>query len=184
MNFILHKILSPQAQVDIQKEVSTRPNMFGRNPIRTGYGGSAHSEIKDILLRGPTNNGSIPTLPTIKLHKELQCSHYPAFDSFPVIEDLVDKLFMEMGFTQVGRVIITKLRPDAAIHPHVDEGPVPEYYQRFHYVIQDGGADHFLIGRDSQIMQTGQLWEVDVKRKHSCINMGYADRIHLIMDFH
>ena len=192
MKFQLHKVLDTTSQSKILAEVIRNSHMFGLNPIRTDHPGSAHREVVDILLRGPVEISTLPfthgtysapTVITKQLHNDLECLDYKELKKFPCIVKILlntIKLFRALN----GRVIITQLAPGGVIYPHVDEGAVPEYYRRFHYVIQDGGRDVFMVDDCAQVMLTGQLWEVDVKQKHCCVNMGNKDRIHLIMDFH
>ena len=189
MKFQLHKVLDESSQMSILDEVADNSSLFGKNPIRTSYEGSAHAEVSDILLRGPMSyddmqNKKAPTFANESLHIALDCYDYPDYKLFKVTRDHVIDLYRLLNVMEMGRVLITGLNPSRVIYPHTDEGPVPKYYRRFHYVIQDGGCDMFTIGNQSQEMKTGQLWEVDVKQTHACMNLGTRSRIHLIMDFH
>jgi aspartyl/asparaginyl beta-hydroxylase (cupin superfamily) len=83
---------------------------------------------------------------------------------------------------RLGRVIMTRLPPGKSIHPHRDEGPVPEFYKRFHLVVQGGDENVFMIEDEVKPMQSGEMWETDVRQMHTVINLMDQDRIHLIVD--
>ena len=59
---------------------------------------------------------------------------------------------------------------------------MPGFYKRFHLVVQGGDENVFLIEDEVKIMQTGQMWETDVREMHTVINLMNQDRIHLIVD--
>jgi len=83
---------------------------------------------------------------------------------------------------RLGRVILTRLAPGLTIQAHRDEGPVPEFYRRFHLVVQGGPANIFMIEDEVQVMETKEMWECDVREMHTVINLMEQDRIHLIVD--
>lgn len=172
MNFIL---LSVEINNQMAVEVEDNYHKFGEDQVRQ-YPGSAHIEITDILLRGPD------VADLITMHQDIECGDYPNMKLFPEISQYVDKVREKVDAVKVGRVIITRLKSGGRIKEHTDEGPVPEFYQRYHYVIQGGEANLFYIDGDRQVMQTGELWHVNVRKPHHVVNAGGKDRIHLIMD--
>ena len=157
-------------------EVHQNYHKFGEDKVRQ-YPGSAHIEITDILLRGPDRADMMT------MHQALYCEDYDNMRLFPQIRELVEMVQTKVvDATKVGRVLVTRLKPNGKIHPHIDEGPVPEFYSRYHYVIQGDRFNMFTIDNSKQRMVTGQLWQVNVQKTHSVENCGKKDRIHLIMD--
>ena len=178
MKFILQRVLDTDTQNGIKDEVDVADSLWGVKTFRTDHEGSAHKEVVDILLRGPDLDGDDP-------FNDLYCEDYTTMHSFPRIKSTINDLTISLKMFNVGRIILTQLAPNGVIYPHVDEGDVPDYYRRFHYVIDDGGDGNlFIIGNSTQQMRTGQLWEVDVKQKHAVLNMGERDRVHMIVDLH
>jgi hypothetical protein len=165
---------------EILDEVLRNEEMFGANRIRQ-HKGSAHEQVDDILLRGPT----LSTGKTLAdLWAETECVNYITMWQFPLIEEFIKYWSIRLRNDKIGRVIITRLGPGKRIHPHVDEGPVPEMYRRYHYVIQGDKDNLFFVEGKPQSMCSGELWCVDVTKEHSVINQSDRDRIHLIMDMH
>jgi len=161
---------------ELQDEIQANASRFGLDTTRQ-YEGSAHRQVTDVLLRGPDYGAEGATLQS--LHHELECFDYEELDLFPEVMGTVQDIVSD---NVVGRVILAKLAPDGIIFPHKDEGPVPEFYTRCHYVIQ--GESTFIIDGHEQVMKEKELWIVNVLNEHSVINHGTIDRIHLIVDVH
>lgn len=172
MNFILLGLDTPP---DLYNEIYENYHKFGEDQVRQ-YPGSAHIEITDILLRGPEKSD------LITMHLDTECHDYPNMILFPATCEFIEGVMQKVLAVKVGRVLLTRLKPGGKIKEHVDEGPVPEFYQRYHYVVQGGEFNYFIIDGDKQPMMDGQLWKVNVRKPHSVENRGYLDRIHLIMD--
>ena len=159
----------------IHAEITNAVELFGKSP-RTTYEGSAHVEVHDIILRGPklTEEATLA-----ELHAETECEDYAAVEAFPRIARVVGSL---AGDREIGRVIITALPPNGIIYPHVDEGPVPEEFDRYHYCAQGGDGNIWMEGTMPYTMQTGELWHTDVSQKHCIVNMMDRERIHVLFD--
>ena len=151
---------------------------WGANPIRTDYPGSAHAEIVDILLRGPADL----TRPLPELYGELECVDYPLFEQFPETSGVANAIMVMSSASKMGRVILTRLAPNGVIYPHIDEGPVPLYYNRYHFCIQGGLGNLFVVDNVSTHMHPGEAHYVDVRQKHMVANLTEDDRVHLIVD--
>jgi len=145
---------------------------------RVTFPGSPHRDTQDIILRGPIEpyTSDMPTL-----HRQLECEDY-AMSIFPDTQELVSDMFAKNKGTKLGRVILAKLPPGGVVHPHADEGPVPEKYTRFHAIIQAGPGSWFLVGDQAENMTTGQIWIANVLDKHCVVNLDDEARVHLIVD--
>lgn len=170
----------------IWEDLRSQPLMWDRSP-RVTFPGSPHADVEDIILRGPVG---FEYKSLQELHQELMCQDYPAGELMPqclTIARNLAYLLSDPGIRdshplQLGRVILTKLSPNKTIHPHRDEGPVPEFYRRICMVIQGGNENIFMIEGEVCPMQTGEMWETDVRRMHTVINLMEDDRIHMIVD--
>jgi len=178
LNFTLFKINHTLKLLTVLREINQNDEFFGINRIRQ-YAGSAHTEVDDILLRGPPLSMGLTMM---ELMNAIDCEWYQSVNMFPETYEMVSWITHYLGCKKLGRVIITKLAPGGVIYPHIDEGEVPKVYERFHYVIQGTSGNIFTIDGRQQEMRTGQLWKVNVRKEHSVVNQSDRDRIHLIMD--
>jgi hypothetical protein len=182
-----HKIGDTFDAEPVRLELYRQPLFWGKSP-RVTFEGSPHRDTEDIILRGPVGYHS-KTLQ--ELHQELQCEDYPATELMPATTRMANNLAYLLSSPEMrhldsplrlGRVILTKLPPGKSIHPHKDEGPVPEFYRRFHLVVEGGDENVFLIADEVQIMQSGEMWECDVRQTHTVVNLMEVVRVHLIVD--
>ena len=148
-----------------------QPELWDTDTVRTTITNGPHSQISDILLRfGP------PDLST------LQCRDLPAMrDIFGAKMLSLDVMRLVNG-DQLGRVIITRLKPGGKIAPHADEGEYAEFYSRYHLVLQGLPGSLFRCGDETIQMLTGELWWFDSHLEHEVINNSQDDRIHMIID--
>jgi len=143
--------------------------------------GSAHSETKTIFLRWAKSQTVDAAF------NEVEAVDYPALKVFPEAGDLI-RLFSDMVKpTELGRVIITSLKPFGMIEPHIDEGEYPDHFQRFHIPISCGPGSIFCgRGEDGKTetakMRPGDLWWFDNKKTHWVENMCDTPRVHMIFD--
>lgn len=170
-----------------KRELKAQPLLWGKSP-RVMFPGSPHADTEDIILRGPVGQH---TATLQELHVELQCEDYPAAELMPKTAMLASNLAYLLSSPEMrhldsplrlGRVILTKIPPGKTIHPHADEGPVPEFYRRFHLCVEGGEFNIFMIKGEVQAMETSEMWETDVREIHTVINLMEYDRIHLIVD--
>jgi hypothetical protein len=171
----------------IRTELARNPLMWGQS-LRVTFPGSPHADTEDIVLRGPVgfDYKSIQ-----ELHVEIACEDYDAAEMFPLTMKIANNLALLLSPIEMrqldsplrlGRVILTKLPPMKTIHPHRDEGAVPEFYRRFHLVVEGGDENIFIVGDEIQVMQSGEMWDVDVREMHTVANTMHKNRIHLIVD--
>lgn len=186
MSAYFHRIGNSFDVKPILKDLEQQPLMWGKSP-RVTFPGSPHVDVEDIILRGPVGY-EYKSLQ--ELHSEMSCEDYPAGEvltkTLVMARNLAWLLSSEEernhGGLILGRVILTKLAPGKTIHPHRDEGPVPAFYRRITMCIQGGDESIYMIGGEVQPMQSGEMWETDVREIHTVINLMEHDRIHLIVD--
>ena len=161
----------------VLQELMNNWTLFGMMPIRTGFEGSPHREIEDILLRGPEDLEKS----LVELHQEVDCFDYINTKGFSFTMNLARE-FAEIAGGPLGRVLITKLPPGGKIYPHADQGLVAETYRRMHCVIRGGTGNVFTVNGNEQVMLTGEVWDVNVEGWHEVRNEGNRDRLHLLVD--
>lgn len=153
--------------------LSANDDLWNANDLRTEYPNSPHSQVDDIWLRFNDTSGDVVN--------DIQCHPYPAWTILPV-RDLVLNLMRRVNGTQLGRVVITRLKPGARIAPHADEGAPADFYQRYHIALQSlPGA---LVYSGGEVIQyaSGEAWWFDNRAEHSVVNNSADDRIVIIVD--
>lgn len=182
-----HKIGNSFDATPVLEELHSQPLLWGRSP-RVTFPGSPHADTQDIILRGPVG-ADYKDLQ--ELYVELACEDYEAGELMPRSLEMAKNLAYLLSSPEMrhldsplrlGRVIMTKLPPGKTIHPHADEGPVPAFYRRFHLCVFGGDENIFMIQGEVCPMQTGEMWETDVREMHTVINLMEYDRVHLIVD--
>jgi len=186
MNYF-HRIGQSFSTLPICNELRSQPLLWGKSP-RVMFPGSPHVDTQDIILRGPKD---YHTRSLQELHLAIDCEDYPAGELMPKTMTIARNLAYLLSSDEMkhldsplrlGRVIMTKIEPGKTIHPHADEGPVPEFYRRFHLCIEGGEFNIFMIRGEVQAMEAGEMWETDVREIHTVVNLMETDRIHLIVD--
>lgn len=170
----------------VLRELKSQPLLWGKSP-RVTFKGSPHHAVQDIILRGPIGREMNDLH---QLYVELQCEDYPMSSMMPKTMSIAYNLAYllsndderDTGGLRLGRVILTKLPAGATIDPHKDEGPVPQFYRRIHLCVAGGDENIFMIDGTVQVMQTSEMFDCDVRRLHTVINLMETDRIHLIVD--
>jgi len=158
-------------------QLNANPELWNRQTIRQSYPGSAHADTKCIFIRGPL--GFTPELYFNDLgsvdYREEQCA-------LPAAMELVDYVCSMLGVTELGRVLIVKLKAGSAVTPHVDEGRYADHFTRLHIVLTSNPRCVNVTGGRVDHWKPGSVWWFNHKLKHFAINDGKTDRIHMIVD--
>lgn len=169
--------------------IMRQPNLWNQFDIRTRMWNehdpddlkvaprTPHAEASDILVRFNDLNQDVSAIAADK-----DCINFPAFYRLPQLRPLVFGLMSMVEGEQLGRVLITKLRPGAVIAPHVDMGAPATFYQRYHIVLHSAPGCLFRAGDETVYMRPGELWWFDNTVEHEVINNSAEERIHLILD--
>lgn len=158
-----------------------QPDLWSQIVARQLTPGSPHKDTETIFLRW-AEKLSLETVFTA-----IEAVDYPAFERLGQARDLIDGLMAMVGAKDLGRVIITKLKPGGSINLHADEGAYADHYERFHIALTGGEGAWFTCYIDQDRAETvrmndGELWWFHHKREHQVVNAGSSDRIHLIVD--
>lgn len=160
-----------------------QPELWNALTLRTATPGSPHSQADDIILRMEALDGSLP---------ERQCMWYEAAKKLPEIRQLVLVLAAQVQCEQLGRVLISRLKPGAIIPRHSDVGTHPlqycrfRFWSRYHMILQTDQAAVFTCEDEVVHMATGEAWWFANHLEHSVewFGEGLQDRIHVIVDCH
>lgn len=158
-----------------------QPHLWGEITERQKFERSPHKDTEAIFLRWNAD------LSVVAAFTEIDCKDYPAFHQLPEARDLVQTLTYMVGASQVGRVIITKLKPFGFITPHIDEGASADYYDRFHVILSSNEQSRFCVEEERGCgefvtMRPGEAWWFNHKKTHYVYNDGAEPRLHLIID--
>lgn len=82
------------------------------------------------------------------------------------------------------RIILTRLNENAEIPPHNDTGESLMYVHRVHCPLITNTDCEFRVGKSSRYLETGQVVEINNRRRHTVNNRGVSKRVHLIADYY
>ncbi len=157
------------------KQVLENESLWNQDTIRTSYSLGTHQEVDDIILRFNKPSDKVQDY-FDGLEMEWRSSTRDLYHSVHLTLSLL-RLF---NSNDLGRVVISRLRPGAQIGTHKDEGLYAKHYSRYHIVYQAGGV--FNSGFDTLRMKPGEVWSFNHHLEHSVFNDSSQDRIHLIVD--
>lgn len=98
----------------------------------------------------------------------------------PVIESISD---FYTGDGYVVRALLTRLKPQGEIPPHVDNGYSLLHCRRIHIPLLSSDGVEFTVGGEKRVLKEGEVWEINNAREHSVFNKSDQRRIHLIVDW-
>lgn len=165
----------PTEQAYIQ--LIQHPKLWNQNSLRTQHAGTMHAEVEDIWLRFNNIEGDLSNI-----LNDLECEAYPAWNVLSRSVDLVFQLIQRVRGIRLGRCMFSRLPPNGRVYRHSDQGAYPQYYERFHIVLQGGPGNLFFCGDEYVEMLTGQIWQFENLVEHEVFNNSDKDRIHLIVD--
>jgi Aspartyl/Asparaginyl beta-hydroxylase len=174
-NFL--KIADGVDVVPLQIALKARPDLWNQNTLRTAHAGTAHAQADDIWLR--FNRLEEDGLSVVN---DIICFNYPALLDLPQARALIYQLMARVEGEQLGRCVITRLKPGARILPHEDQGAPATWYERFHILIHSLPGAVFRAGQETVQMKTGEVWWFDNTAEHEVVNNSADDRLTMIVD--
>ena len=163
-------------------EIDEHDSLWREITLRQDHPGSSHYDTECIYLRWCRD------FTVESVFNDLVPFHMPASVKLKKCNELICQVHDIIG-GDLGRSIVTKLKPGGTISPHKDEGLYAGHYTRFHLPLKtdnlntmycengDETGEHCIMGR-------GDLWWFDHKKTHYVVNSGSQPRIHLIIDIH
>lgn len=155
-------------------ELARQPALWAEFTARQTHPGSAHHDTECIVLRGPR--------PGDNVFDSIESRPWPALDLLPECANLVIQLLESQNTADVGRVMVTRLKPGGVIDPHVDEGGYADHFTRFHIPLASCMGNDFTCGDETIAMLPGTAWRFDHKLRHHVHNDSPDWRVHLIVD--
>ena len=95
-------------------------SLWNENTLRTKHPGTAHAEADDIWLMFNSLSDDVAN--------DIQVQPYRAWGELSSLRGQVLDLMRRVDGVQLGRVIISRLKPGGRILPHVDEGAPATFY--------------------------------------------------------
>jgi hypothetical protein len=162
--------------------VQRQPELWNANRFRTTFPNTPHGDVDDIWLR--FSDASKCTTATNVIGDDHPVWH-PAAAKLPQAKVLVLDLMRRVDGYELGRLLITRLRPGGRILPHVDKDG--DYVQtpdrvRYHVVLQGLPGSLYRCGDETICMRSGEVWWFRPDVEHEVINNSADDRIHLLVD--
>jgi len=160
------------------QELDAHPDLWKQITARQDFPGSDHRDTQTIYLQGPG-------------HMDVPIDYMKVGNAFPyrmnmsalhVCCALVSRALEAIGATDLGYVMVVKLKAGGFVTPHIDEGPYADHFTRFHLVLSTNPSCKFSVWPELCRMKAGELWQFDHKATHAFINNGDTDRIHIIFD--
>lgn len=161
-----------------------RPSLWGAHRWRTEYVGTPHRDVSDIWLRYSDPDKTADAASTAAVQNDERPVFYPAWDALPQARPIVFALMRQVEAIELGRVLITRLRPGGRIEAHSDAtgSYTDQVGRRYHVVLQGKPGSMFRAGDETVCMQTGEVWMFDHLAEHEVWNNSDDDRIHLLVD--
>lgn len=159
--------------IDIQRQ----PELWNKDTIRTEHELSPHRNVDDIILwfNRPEKDNS-------EVINDIQTHPTEAWAKLPRVRPIVFDLIRRVEGSQLGRCVITKLKPGGKIDPHVDLGAPATFYQRFHVALNSAPGCNFIIEDEQVNFKSGEVWMINNNAEHSVVNNSKEDRIVIIID--
>ena len=142
-------------------------------------------DIRQRIYEAHSNTKTIPILWDLESVTSLNVAKKTKYyDSFYVhLYDVVSILKNHYGEGKLLRIILTKLKSNKKIPPHIDQGKGLEICKRIHIPIITNEKVIFGVNGELKNMKEGEMWEINNQQIHSVSNNSDCDRVHLIVDY-
>ena len=157
--------------------LAIKQGLWNENPLRTQHPDTAHAEADDIWMMF----NRVPENP-VEVIDDIQVVPYRAWQELPHLRSLALDLMHRVGGVQLGRVILTRLRPGKRILPHIDQGAPAEYFTRYQIALQSLPGCNFRIEDETLHFPSGSVWWINNRAEHEVVNNSADDRIVCIVD--
>lgn len=161
-----------------------QPELWDRDTFRTQFKDTPHqaSDVSDVWLRF-SNPSALD--PASRVAGDNAPVWHDATHKLPQVKPIVLDLMRRVEAYELGRLLITRVRPGGRILPHVDDQG--DYVHvpgraRYHVVLQGLPGSLFHCGDETACMLTGSVWWFNPFQIHSVENNSIDDRLHLLVD--
>jgi mannose-6-phosphate isomerase-like protein (cupin superfamily) len=171
-------------------EVRRHEELFLKQTYRQEFPNTPHQDTETIFLRmqpglpeDPVNYGEEQYV--FDVVNSLEAEDTEDYANFPIVRNHVMNLMSLVAGERLGRVMIIKLKAGGQILPHEDQGVYPDYYDRFHIILE--GQSKWVIGPEGEedrfIMNPDEVYWVNNSVTHSVLApRPNADRIAIVID--
>lgn len=157
-------------------DVHRQPHLWNKNPCRLSERGP-HSETQDMFLRYKDEKENIEG----GNWKNFSDPHFAEWnetiDHLPHARKLVFDLMARVHAEVLGGVFLYKLQPGKKIHPHVDKGWHPEFYDKFNICLQSNRSAAFCYEGEAMVQKAGDVHHFRNDVLHWVVNEGTEDHI-------
>lgn len=167
-------------------QVVRNPHLWNQNNFRTTFPNTPHVDVDDIWLRFSDPEKCVTTTKVIGDDKPVW---YPAAQTLSEAKPLIRWLMHHVNAYELGRVLISRVKPGGRILPHRDndgEYVLTPDIARYHVALQGLPGSLYMCGeegeRETVTMRTGEVWWFNAHAEHSIVNNSEDDRIHLLVD--
>jgi len=163
--------------VPVLRELAANGDLWNQNTLRTTHPSTPHKQVDDIWLWfNQIHENPADTV------DDIQTFPYPAWQALPHLRRLVLDLIHRVDGVQLGRCLVTRMKPGAQIEPHKDQGSPATFYTRYQIVLQCLPGALFHIEDETVNFRTGDVWWINNRAEHSVVNNSADDRIVCIVD--
>lgn len=181
-----HKLCEGVPVFSALHQIQKAPQLWGQNNFRTSYENTPHVDVDDIWIRFSALEKCYDPKVIGEVIEDQAPVWYPAKHVLTEIKTLVLNLGRVVDAYEVGRVLVTRIKPGGRILPHADtDGAYVNAgdIARYHIVLQGLPGSIFRCGEEQVQMLTGEVWWFKADEVHEVLNSSADDRIHLIADF-
>lgn len=158
-------------------ELHRQPHLWDRNHARLLAHGP-HRETHDIWLRYKDETENMASGDYSNFADPHDPVWYPAFYELPSCRGMIFSLMAAVGGERLGGILLYSVPPGKRIYPHVDEGWIVDYYDRFNICLQSNQDTEFCYS-DGEVMRAraGDVHRFVNNVEHWVTNDGAKDHI-------
>lgn len=178
-----HRIMDGVNVGPLAHAIVRNSHLWNENTFRTTFPNTPHKDVDDIWVR--FSDPEKCTTTTVVIGDDKPVWYPNAKTALPEIRPLVLGLMAQVGAYELGRVLISRIKPGGVILPHADntgEYVLTPDIARYHVVVQGLPGSMFHCGGETVCMRTGEVWWFNAHEIHEIVNNSADDRIHLLVD--
>jgi len=159
-------------------QLHQHPELWNVDMERLGPA-APHRDSDDIWIRYNDKTEFLKSGDFSKFNDEHDPVWYPAFYELPAARKMIFDLMAAVQGERLGGVLIWRLKPGQAIHPHRDAGWHVDYYDKFNICVQGNPQAAFIYPdhQEAIVANTGDVHRFVNTEMHTIINNGQDDII-------
>ena len=157
-------------------QIQRQPELWDRNKARLLPHGP-HRDSHDIWIRYKDETENLASCDYSNFADQHDPIWYPAYYALPAIRPIVFGLMARVEGERLGGILIYKLEPGKVIHPHIDPGWHPNYYEKFNVSLRSEPGCVFHYEDEKMRALTGDVYWYTNNTMHWCTNESPDDQI-------